>query len=1378
MRRFFAFLVAIFAHACFAAQSSTPLINGILDGDLNANFYRILNLGGLNGATITNIPITGLQSGGAGLGQTIVWNGSTWIAANISGGATNGIQQLNGLGTNTSLLNATIQAGGISGLNVGLTNANGFPLVDSNFVVTLSLNGTNLAQGIGTTISNNFQGSSAVLSNLTLNNAISNAVFLTNSTGAVLLTLTNTASSQIFGTNGYSFTNGAGSFARLTNGYVSISGIFSGNGSGLSALNGSSVASGTVVTNFLPSQMVTTNTLTNFFAVGSGINVSVVNSVMTLSVPGGGGGGNNYLQTQLGTNAAGVIYVIAGALFTNTAFNVLSNSGVSYLTGVANPNGTSVFTTTTGGFLNLSSGSGLTNTTSAKGMDGNGVATLQSLLVTNGISSLGLGVTSEQFGLSASAAGLNSTAFGRDSMALGTRDFASGYFATAVLGNSTALGAGAEATNGGVAVGNNAVANTNSVAIGNNSINGLFTNSIVIGANTTNTGNFQALLPNRVALWVVATNALVGSNGVPLILFPNQIPFTNDLIIGNGGQVLTTNGPYSPDPLTSTTNFAGQYNFFGGINAGLNNTSGSQNTFVGPQAGLENTTGDQNAFFGTFSGLFSTNGFHNTLLGAFSGYQIGNSTYCTYVGTDVGPQAVGTGASNTANVMVGNGNGYNMTTASFNDTLGSDAGQALTTGRQNVYIGNEAGKAAMTGNQNVIVGGEAMASGGPTNGNNVGVGYFVLSSASLNSSSEVAIGNFSLQSLTTGARNTFVGYQSGQSLTTGQHNTGVSYDAINANDVGNNNTALGYLSLLSMQGGSGNTAVGNQSGQSLTGTTSENTFFGDGADVDASVAGTLNHGTAIGSGAIVSANNSLVLGRSADTVIIPGSLTVTNRISATNTGGFTAMASNALWQVGTNGSFAYLTNGNLLLSGNLLLAGQAYFSNAPTFDGNLVTNLGKSASPASNSIFGVSTIAADTVGAVITNYVNSSVAGLGLNVSNEFQWGSVNLSNINAQIVVFGNSIKFSSGGIALAFGITNMSSTVYTTNGPGDAALPMFVGTNSGGRWLVNSNYMALTGTNGASITADNKGNITLSGPTQSIAYGPFGITNLAGGNLYLGPLGATTIDVNGHIAGSTGNGSGVTFDGALSVPGLVNTGSYVGNSGAFQVDSSGDILANTLFINSGKFTVNQNGTIFMTNVNDNNTGVILASRSSGASTLDFPSGGTEIFNIESGKLGGVGYFIINNEQSLNTEDLIITSVPGGVDLADTTANWQFDSGLHVDGGNLTNDNTIFTKTISMTTSPILPAPVSLSSGNQSADCSASETFVWVGSGALTLANMSNGENVSVAVTAGSGAVTFSASQTIKWPAAAQPAQTAGTDVYTFIRLGSVIYASAVQNY
>ncbi|MEQ1641891.1 MAG: tail fiber domain-containing protein, partial [Pyrinomonadaceae bacterium] len=109
--------------------------------------------------------------------------------------------------------------------------------------------------------------------------------------------------------------------------------------------------------------------------------------------------------------------------------------------------------------------------------------------------------------------------------------------------------------------------------------------------------------------------------------------------------------------------------------------------------------------------------------------------------------------------------------------------------------------------------------------------------------------------LVSGVHNSFVGLNSGFNNTSGQSNSFFGYGSGSENTTGSSNTFVGYSSV----------SISNTTG-------SNNTLLGSNATVGSA---NLSYATAIGSDAVVSLSNSVVLGRTNDTVRVPGILSVT-----------------------------------------------------------------------------------------------------------------------------------------------------------------------------------------------------------------------------------------------------------------------------------------------------------------------------------------------------------------------------------------------------------------------------------------------------------------------------------------------------------------------
>jgi hypothetical protein len=240
--------------------------------------------------------------------------------------------------------------------------------------------------------------------------------------------------------------------------------------------------------------------------------------------------------------------------------------------------------------------------------------------------------------------------------------------------------------------------------------------------------------------------------------------------------------------------------------------AGFQNLFAGVGAGQSNTSGFRNSFFGFGAGLNNTTGLLNSFFGNSAGQNNTTGSGNSFFG-------IGAGLNNTMaseNSFFGRAAGFNNTTGDANSFFGDDAGANNTTGRENSFFGQAAGQSNTTGTNNSFFG---MNSGNTNDGDN----------------------------------NSFFGQGAGFLTSSGLDNSFFGQSAGLFNDTGAGNSFFGRLAGLNNKTGGDNTLVGS--------------FTNVGTDG-------LTFATAIGSGAIVNASNTVVLGRNADTVQVPGTLKV------------------------------------------------------------------------------------------------------------------------------------------------------------------------------------------------------------------------------------------------------------------------------------------------------------------------------------------------------------------------------------------------------------------------------------------------------------------------------------------------------------------------
>jgi hypothetical protein len=165
-----------------------------------------------------------------------------------------------------------------------------------------------------------------------------------------------------------------------------------------------------------------------------------------------------------------------------------------------------------------------------------------------------------------------------------------------------------------------------------------------------------------------------------------------------------------------------------------------------------------------------------------------------------------------------------------------------------------------------------------------------------------------MSGVTTGSYNTAVGSASGGGLgASGSQNALLGLSSGGHLTSGSYNSALGAASLWYETSGMYNTAVGYYAGvtnitNAVTSATNS-TFVG--ANAGQGSATQHDHLTVIGAGATGDENNAVVLGRSADIVVVPGKLRIATRtpLSASDTctkGEFTFDAGYVYWCIAAN----------------------------------------------------------------------------------------------------------------------------------------------------------------------------------------------------------------------------------------------------------------------------------------------------------------------------------------------------------------------------------------------------------------------------------------------------------------------------------------------
>jgi hypothetical protein len=213
-------------------------------------------------------------------------------------------------------------------------------------------------------------------------------------------------------------------------------------------------------------------------------------------------------------------------------------------------------------------------------------------------------------------------------------------------------------------------------------------------------------------------------------------------------------------------------------------------------------------------------------------------------------------------------------------------------------------------------------------GANLGLGSLTLSSLT-SGSKNVAIGSASLQNVQAGLSNVAVGESAGNSMTSGASNVLIGGNTGQSILSTSNNTAIGFQSMF-VATGSSNATLGTYSGYSLS-TGSDNVLVGFGAgraelggaaittgsfntmlgDQTSAFLATGSYQTAIGAGAICTAINQVMIGRSTESVTLPGGLvTVPEALAPALNAGITVSVAVTTTDFALNGvNAATLLNG-------------------------------------------------------------------------------------------------------------------------------------------------------------------------------------------------------------------------------------------------------------------------------------------------------------------------------------------------------------------------------------------------------------------------------------------------------------------------------------
>jgi hypothetical protein len=294
------------------------------------------------------------------------------------------------------------------------------------------------------------------------------------------------------------------------------------------------------------------------------------------------------------------------------------------------------------------------------------------------------------------------------------------------------------------------------------------------------------------------------------------------------GGNLTTTGAATPTLAFGATGHTYTYPTSDATLAGVNVAE----TFTAQQSFQDVTS---SATLG--SDLLSGNG----TAGAFTGWSSGTGWATSSAS---GVWTVGTSGALTQSVAVTNGTSYvvqwDQTNSVANNgtikvTIGTAGTSIVEFGNTSANTGNQVIILAtgVTGSQSLAFTGTSDLGSGNVTITNITIKALTHATPALNlrasnggitaqiwsggiNLNNIAYGNYSLQSNTTGSLNVGIGTAALSSNTTGQGNIGIGYSPLSSNTVGAENLAFGYVSLYNNLSGTGNVGVGGVTLTSIT----------------------------------------------------------------------------------------------------------------------------------------------------------------------------------------------------------------------------------------------------------------------------------------------------------------------------------------------------------------------------------------------------------------------------------------------------------------------------------------------------------------------------------------------------------------------------------
>lgn len=273
----------------------------------------------------------------------------------------------------------------------------------------------------------------------------------------------------------------------------------------------------------------------------------------------------------------------------------------------------------------------------------------------------------------------------------------------------------------------------------------------------------------------------------------------------------------------------------------------------------------------------------------------------------VGVNALASNTTGSSNAAFGAGALFANTTGVGNSAFGRDALYFNTTGQDNSAFGRLALRDNTTGMRNSAFGMQALLAC-TTGGENA------------------AFGRWALAALTTGERNTAIGAGALTSTVVGIAHTAVGMDALDRLVTGDYNTALGADAMYPLVTGSHNVAIGKDAGRYIVGTLaaaqtlSECIYIGSQSKPSAD---TITNEIAVGYNVEGFGANTITLGNSANTTIVPGADNVASLGATTRR--FKNLNLSGDITVATNKFTVAAASGNTVIAGTLNVSGLSTF---------------------------------------------------------------------------------------------------------------------------------------------------------------------------------------------------------------------------------------------------------------------------------------------------------------------------------------------------------------------------------------------------------------------------------------------------------------------